>query len=158
MFKKYVPLDGMILDAGAGTGGVGELLHHQGFLNLVGIDISSGMLNEALKKNVYSDLRVGILGEDLDLSSDTFDAIISVGLFTLEHPPPSSSFDEIIRVTKQGGHIIFLLNNTLLNDFKRKMDEKEAEGKWEIVEISRDIFPVQKGQPHPGLKVFVYKV
>jgi predicted RNA methylase len=25
MFKKYVPLDGMILDAGAGTGGVGEL-------------------------------------------------------------------------------------------------------------------------------------
>ena len=68
MFKKYVPLDGMILDAGAGTGGVGELLHHQGFLNLVGIDISSGMLNEALKKNVYSDLRVGILGEDLDFS------------------------------------------------------------------------------------------
>ena len=68
MFKKYVPLDGMILDAGNGTGGVGELLHHQGFLNLVGIDISSGMLNEAKKKNVYSDLRVGILGEDIDSS------------------------------------------------------------------------------------------
>ena len=68
MFKKYVPLDGMILDAGNGTIGVGELLHHQGFLNLVGIDISSGMLNEAKKKNVYSDLRVGILGENIDPS------------------------------------------------------------------------------------------
>ena len=35
------------------------------------------------------------------------------------------------------------------------MDELEPEGKWEIVEISRDIFPVPKGQPHPGLKVFL---
>ncbi|MBT6075470.1 MAG: class I SAM-dependent methyltransferase [Euryarchaeota archaeon] len=68
MFKKYVPLDGVILDAGNGTGGVVELLHHQGFLNLVGIEISSGMLDEANKKNVYSDLRVCILGEDIDSS------------------------------------------------------------------------------------------
>jgi ubiquinone/menaquinone biosynthesis C-methylase UbiE len=50
MFKKYVPLDGMILDAGAGTGGVGELLHHQGFLNLVRIDISSGMKRSKKEK------------------------------------------------------------------------------------------------------------
>jgi len=68
MFKKYVPLDGMILDAGNGTGGVGELLHNQGFLNLVGIEISSGMLDEANNKNVYSDFRVCILGEDIDSS------------------------------------------------------------------------------------------
>ena len=158
MFEKYVHKEEMILDAGAGTGGVGELLHHRGFSNLVGLDISSGMLNEAKKKNVYSDLRVGILGEDLDFSSDTFDAVISVGLFTLEHPPPASSFDELIRLTKQGGHLVFLLNNSLMSKFKRKMDELEAEGKWEIVEISKDIFPVPKGHPHPGLRIFVYKV
>ena len=68
MFKKYVPLDGMSLDDGNGTGGVGELLHNQGFLNLVGIEISSGMLDEANNKNVYSDFRVCILGEDIDSS------------------------------------------------------------------------------------------
>lgn len=40
----------MILDTGTETKGAGELLHHQGFLNLVGIDILSGMLNEAKNK------------------------------------------------------------------------------------------------------------
>ena len=158
MFEKYVHKEEMILDAGAGTGGVGELLHHRGFSNLVGLDISSGMLYEAKKKNVYTDLRVGILGKDLDFNSDTFDAVISVGLFTVEHPPPQNSFDELIRLTKQGGHIVFLLNNTLINVFKRKMDELEAEGKWEIVETSKDFFPVPKGQTHPGLRIFVYKL
>ena len=157
MFEKYVHHEGMILDAGAGTGGVGELLHHRGFSNLVGLDISSGMLYEAKKKNVYTDLRVGILGEELDFKNDTFDAVISVGLFTLEHPPPPSSFDELIRLTKQGGHIVFLLNNNLTNEFKRKMNELEAEGKWEIVETSKDFFPVPKGQPHPGLRIFIYQ-
>ena len=40
----------MILDTGTETKGAGELLHHQGFLNLVGLDILSGMLNEVKKK------------------------------------------------------------------------------------------------------------
>ena len=53
MFKKYVPLDGMILDAGAGTEGVGELLHYQGFLNLIRIDISS-YAKRSKKESNYS--------------------------------------------------------------------------------------------------------
>ena len=40
----------MILDTGNEAKVVGELFHHQGFLNLVGIDILSGMLNEVKKK------------------------------------------------------------------------------------------------------------
>ena len=40
----------MILDTGNEAKVVGELLHHQGFLNLVGLDILSGMLNEAKNK------------------------------------------------------------------------------------------------------------
>ena len=57
MFEKYVHHEGMILDAGAGTGGVGELLHHQGFLNLVRIDISSGMKRskKEIKTNLFQD-------------------------------------------------------------------------------------------------------
>ena len=40
----------MILDTGNEAKVVGELLRHQGFLNLVGLDILSGMLNEVKKK------------------------------------------------------------------------------------------------------------
>ncbi|MBV7331825.1 class I SAM-dependent methyltransferase [Chloroflexi bacterium TSY] len=142
----------------AGTGGVGELLHQRGYRNLVGLDISAGMLAEARQKKIYSDLQVGILGEPLDLPSDTFDAVISVGLFTVEHPPPPSSFEALIRVTKPGGHIVFLLHNALASDFKPKLEALETAGKWALAEVSPIIRTVTSGKPHPGSRVHVYQV
>ena len=90
---KYVSKEAKILDAGAGTGLVGQLLHQRGYGNLEAMDISAGMLEEARKKNVYTALNQGILGESLAFGTDTFDGIISVGTFTLGHAP-SSGFDE----------------------------------------------------------------
>ena len=54
---KYVPKEGRILDAGAGTGLVGQCLYHEGYRNLVAIDLSEGMLEKArdnLAGRVYS--------------------------------------------------------------------------------------------------------
>ncbi len=84
---KYVSKDANILDVGAGTGLVGQLLHQRGYQNLEAMDLSAGMLSEARKKNVYKDLHQGVLGTALDFPSDTFDAIISVGTFTWAMPP-----------------------------------------------------------------------
>ena len=89
-FVKYVHIDASVLDAGSGTGGVGELLFQRGYLNLTGMDISSGMLTEAKEKNIYKELHLGGLGEELKFPKDTFEAVISVGLFTPEHPPPTN--------------------------------------------------------------------
>lgn len=116
------------------------------------------MLAEARQKKIYSDLQVGILGEPLDLPSDTFDAVISVGLFTVEHPPPPSSFEALIRVTKPGGHIVFLLHNALASDFKPKLEALETAGKWALAEVSPIIRTVTSGKPHPGSRVHVYQV
>ncbi|HCH08436.1 MAG TPA: class I SAM-dependent methyltransferase, partial [Dehalococcoidia bacterium] len=44
---KYVPKDSRILDAGAGTGLVGQLLNEHGYHNLVAMDLSEGMLDQA---------------------------------------------------------------------------------------------------------------
>ncbi|NEO17737.1 MULTISPECIES: class I SAM-dependent methyltransferase [unclassified Moorena] len=44
---KYVPRNAQILDVGAGTGVVGQWLQQEGFHNLVGIDMSEGMLTGA---------------------------------------------------------------------------------------------------------------
>jgi len=43
----------MILDAGAGTGMVGEVLTKLGYANLVAMDLSQGMLEVTRQKNVY---------------------------------------------------------------------------------------------------------
>ena len=45
-----------ILDAGCGTGLVGEILYEKKFKNIVGVDFSQPMLNQAWEKNVYQSL------------------------------------------------------------------------------------------------------
>ena len=52
-FARYVPGEARILDAGAGTGMVGEVLTELGYANLVAMDLSQGMLEVTRQKNVY---------------------------------------------------------------------------------------------------------
>lgn len=52
-FIKHVLKEARILDAGAGTGLMGEALVKLGYDNLVAMDLSQAMLEEACKKNIY---------------------------------------------------------------------------------------------------------
>jgi hypothetical protein len=51
--------DATVLDAGAGTGLLGEELVRAGFRRLDAFDMSDGMLGQAAGKGIYRDLRVG---------------------------------------------------------------------------------------------------
>jgi len=53
----------MILDAGASTGMVGEVLTKLGYANLVAMDLSQGILEVARQKNVYQELHQMVTGE-----------------------------------------------------------------------------------------------
>ncbi|EGJ33826.1 MULTISPECIES: class I SAM-dependent methyltransferase [Moorena] len=156
---KYLSKEAKILDAGAGTGLVGQVLHQRGYGNLEAMDISAGMLEEARKKNVYIALHQGILGEPLALATDTFDGIISVGTFTLGHAP-SSGFDELIRITKPGGYIIFTIRPDYYqnSDFKDKQAALEAAGKWKLVEKGEPFANLPEAEPDIYLQVWAYKV
>lgn len=55
-FIKYVPKEARILDAGAGTGLMGEILVKLGYDGLVAMDLSREMLEEAREKNIYRDI------------------------------------------------------------------------------------------------------
>ena len=87
---KYVNPDSTVLDAGAGTGLVGLALAERGFRNLTAMDLSEGMLQEARENNVYKKLDQMILGDPLRYKTDSFDAVISVGVMTLGHAGPNS--------------------------------------------------------------------
>jgi SAM-dependent methyltransferase len=67
-FSRYVPKTARVLDAGAGTGLMGEVLAKLGYSELVAIDLSDGMLEEAHSKGVYKELKQMILGEALDFA------------------------------------------------------------------------------------------
>ncbi len=61
-FSRYVAKEVKVLDAGAGTGIVGRILAKQGYTNLVAMDLSEGMLEQARKKNVYRELHQMVMG------------------------------------------------------------------------------------------------
>lgn len=159
-FAKYVKnKDARILDAGAGTGICGQLLFQQGYKNIVAMDLSKGMLEEARKKNAYREFYRMVMGEHLDLETNSFDAVISVGVLTVGHAP-AGSFDELIRVTKPGGYIVFSLRPDVYTDggFKEKQEALEKEGKWKLVEEGEKFKPMPKGEPDVYHQDWVYQV
>ena len=157
-FTRYVPKEAMILDAGAGTGLMGVVLAELGYHNLAAMDLSQGMLDKARKKNVYQELHQMVMGEPLNFATDSFDAVVSVGVFTMAHAP-ASSFDELVRVTKPSGHIIFTLSTDAYENsgFKEKLIALESEGKWKFVETSQRQL-LTKGGAGVYHQVWVYQV
>ena len=156
---KHVAREGSILDAGAGTGLVGECLHEMGFSNMTAMDLSLGMLEVARRKNIYRALDQMTMGETLEYETDQFDASVIVGVFTQGHAP-AGSIDELVRVVKGGGHIIFSLRTDTYteNGFKDKMDALESAGLWKLVEVSDTYHPLPKGEPEVMHQVWVFQV
>jgi len=158
-FTRYVPRTARILDAGAGTGLMGEILVELGYHDLVAMDLSLGMLEKARKKNLYREFHQMVMGEPLDYATDSFDAVVSTGVLTVGHAP-ASSLDELVRITRPGGHIVFTLRPDVYekNRFKEKQAALESEGKWKFVEASEKFQTLPKGEPDVYHQVWVYQV
>ena len=160
LFGRYVkPEDGMVLDAGAGSGLMGDVLVPLGYGELVGIDISREMLELARRKGVYKDLRQMELGGRLDFPDDAFVAVVSTGVFAAGHAPPES-FDDLIRVTRPGGHAIFGVRTDvyLEGGFKEKQDALEKEGRWQLLEVTDPFSHLRFEDPELKVRVFAYRV
>ena len=156
---KFVPKNARILDAGAGTGLVGQLLNARGHNHLVAMDLSEGMLEQARNKNVYGEYHQMVMGETLDFPTDSFDAALSVGVLTVGHAP-ASSLRELVRVVRSGGHIIYTLRPDLYEDggFKEIQTALESDGKWKLVEMGDPMQALPKGEPDVLHQVWVYEV
>merc|ERR1719427_151840 len=71
-----------ILDLGCGDGAVGQAMYKKGFTNLVGTDISVGMMDIAKTRGVYSDLKKANLLQQLPFEQESFDVGVSSGVTT----------------------------------------------------------------------------
>jgi predicted TPR repeat methyltransferase len=153
--------DAPILDAGAGTGSVGEILSILGYSRLTGIDLSDGMLAVARAKGVYAELRNQTLGEPLDFADDAFTAVVSAGVMTTGHAPPSC-LDELIRVTRPGGHLIFTLSIPAYQEggFGPKLEAISAKGLWREVETTPTWCSLPRARSHASRlsRAHVYEV
>lgn len=103
---------GPVLDAGCGTGLLGDWLGILGFAPVEGLDISAGMLAVARAKGSYSALHQRALGTDLPFADGHFAAVISTGVFTTGHVG-AEALPELIRITRPGGALVLTVKTTL---------------------------------------------
>ena len=159
MLTRHQPPGGdPVLEAGIGTGILGEIMTALGYSNIVGFDASEGMLAHAAAKNIYQDLRPGLLGEPLDYADDGFAAAVASGVFTQGHAP-LDGLDELVRATRPGGHIVFSISRSYLGDFfETKARALEGAGKWRRVDASKRYNSTPHGEDVLASQVFVFAV
>ncbi|KAJ6787390.1 hypothetical protein PWT90_08604 [Aphanocladium album] len=104
--------DARILDAGCGTGLVGQHLAKRGARHIDGVDLSPGMLAIARKTGAYQDLRTADLSRRLDIDSAVYDVVTCVGTLTQGHVGPGA-LDEFLRVAKPGGILVVTVRATV---------------------------------------------
>ncbi|MCR9259477.1 MAG: class I SAM-dependent methyltransferase [Pseudomonadaceae bacterium] len=148
--------DVRILDAGCGTGLVGEELHRLGYKRLVGLDYSNDMLEHARRKNVYVELLQGDLTKPLELEAHPFDATICVGTFTLGHVGPEA-IAHLISVTKAGGLVCITVRDEAWeqDDYAATIRALQDEQLMEVIEERHLTYIVEEAS---SCRVFLMKV
>jgi predicted TPR repeat methyltransferase len=156
----YIPRgSGALLDAGCGTGMSGPYLRALGYTNIDGLDFSEEMLALAAARGAYRDLRRATLGETLPWPDNHFAAFFSTGVFTEGHAP-ASSLDELVRITRPGGHAIFTVRDTVLQSgkFREQFSALEKVGRWRPVEESPPFRAFAVAEPEVLVQAFVFEI
>ncbi|MEO0342830.1 MAG: class I SAM-dependent methyltransferase [Pseudomonadota bacterium] len=160
LVARHVPTDaGPILDAGAGTGLVGQALNALGYDDLTAIDLSPEMLAVADKRGVYRSSKVMTLGQALAFETGRFAAANCVGSFGVGHAPPET-LQELARVTRQDGHVIFnVVENTWrAQGFPEVIDKMVCDLVWELVESPEPYRAYYLAEPDLLVRAFVFRV
>ena len=92
-----------ILDIGAGTGLLGELLKELGYINVDAIDCSEDMLKKAEEKNLYQKIMVKFVDEKKNdgIIDGEYDALVCAGAISAPQIQ-ARAFDEMLRWLKKG--------------------------------------------------------
>ena len=125
----------VVLDAGAGTGLVSEVLAEQGAKGIA-VDFSWDMLawNRVTRPPAaVADIRT------LPLADDTVDD--SVAAFVLNHlVEPAAGFAELIRVTRPGGAVLAgVFANSSRSEARDSVDATAVEAGWRVPDWYRDL-------------------
>lgn len=123
-----------ILDAGCGTGLVGQYLAKLGATQIHGIDLSPAMLQIAQGTGAYQTLNVGDMSQQLDIPAQSYNVIVCVGTLTAGHVGPEA-FDEFVRIVKPGGLIVATVRESVWekNGYRDKVRVLSDSGKIKLV-------------------------
>ena len=92
-----------ILDAGAGTGAIGEMLKARGYTNVDALDISQEMLNLTAPKNLYKKLICAPLADTYmkEIETAEYDVLLCAGTIVYGQVKPGA-LEQCARFVKPG--------------------------------------------------------
>ena len=157
---RYVPMGGgPLLDAGCGTGLSGPYLRALGYEAIEGLDFSEEMLGLARQRNAYRVLKRATLGETLPWVDNHFVAFLSTGVFTEGHAP-ASGLEELVRITRPGGHAIFTVRDSVIEEggFLDVFEWLEKAGHWRPMEESPSFRAFAIAEPDVLVKTFAFEI
>jgi hypothetical protein len=93
------------------------------------------MLGVAGERAVYDELVQGSLLEPLPFEVGTFDAVVSVGVFTFGHVGPQA-LPPLAALVRSGGHVTMTFRDDVMRDmgFATEVERLENLGVWSLVE------------------------
>ena len=135
LLTRYLPRgSGPLLDAGVGTGMIGDWLGIVGYSHVEGLDISEGMLAVAARKGNYRALHRAVLGQTLPFTTGYFAGVVSTGVFTTGHVG-AEALPELLRICRKGGVMVFTVKDTVWNGgFAAALAALQAAGPVKMLE------------------------
>jgi len=133
--------DSELLDAGCGTGLVGVELQALGYSNLDGFDLSDSMVELAAATGAYRQVlgSIDMMRATESYASASYDAILSVGVFTLGHVPPEA-LQVLLKLTRVGGLLVISTRTHYYDqtNFQQVVDELTARKQAELIQLIKD--------------------
>ncbi len=135
LLARHLPAGaGPVLDAGAGTGLIGEWLGILGYAPVDAIDISPGMLAVARRKGVYRELVEADFTKVTPLPEAAYAGVVCAGVFTSGHVGVEG-VAPLLRLARPGGVLaITVKQGSWEQGFAARIDALAAEGALERID------------------------
>lgn len=140
-----------LLDAGCGTGLVGIELQNRGYHYIDGFDLSQSMAQQALASGSYRQVDAGIdmMQATQSYAAGSYDAVLSIGVFTLGHVPPEALL-VLLELTAARG-LLLISTRTHYYDqtnFQLLVDRLLADQEIELLKLLRNAPYNKDGAAH----------
>lgn len=151
------PGESAILDAGCGTGLVGQALATIGAKVIDGLDLSPAMLAVAEHTGAYRSLAQADLTRRIEKADETYDIVTCVGTFTQGHVGPDPALREFVRVVRKNGVVVATILEEIWvsGGFKREVERLRVEGL--VTVISEDLIDYVKGHGDRAVLIVLKK-
>ncbi|KAL7933601.1 S-adenosyl-L-methionine-dependent methyltransferase [Trichoderma chlorosporum] len=146
-----------ILDAGCGTGLVGQALAHVGAKSIDGLDLSPAMLRVAQKTGVYQGLYQADLTQRVPKPDGVYDLVTCVGTFTNGHVGPNPALREFVRLAKKEGTVIATILQEFWETAKFKVEVEQMAAENLVEVVAQEVIDYVKGHGDKAVLVILRK-